>query len=159
MRMIALPIAAVIATLLFIRPAHAETPRAYCRSAVTDDALHTIPKSLVPEVTRIFHLGAMPGTQIRRSTFSRCFKGHILVFAVGANLPCGKADTRRDLPGATTWCDEHPGSDFIPMYVTGHDTICRWRCGGTEAVTTGRRFKPDPRGFVPRFWKRLDGSR
>lgn len=102
MRMVALPIAVVIAALLLVLLAHVETPRAYCRSAVTDDALHTISRSLVPAATRIFHLRAMPRTQIRRSTFFRYFAGYVLVSTVGTNLPCGKANTSRDLPGTTT---------------------------------------------------------
>ncbi len=53
---------------------------------------------------------------------------------VGANLNCGKADTRRDLPGATAWCRENPDSDFIPMFATGHETIYDWRCTKGQAV-------------------------
>ena len=46
----------------------------------------------------------------------------------GANLPCGKANIRRSLPGATAWCKEKPNSSFIPMVATGHDTIYTWHC-------------------------------
>lgn len=136
--------------------ARAEPPTRYCRSAVTDDTLRPIPPSLVPVVTRLFHLGAMPEAQIRSSTYFRCSEGDVLVCNGGANLPCGKANTSRDLPGTAAWCGEHPGSDFIPRYITGHDTIYHWRCVAGKPAISGRPFSVDSRGFVSRFWKRVD---
>ena len=86
----------------------------------------------------------------------RCAEGRLLVCNLGANLPCGKANTSRALPAADAWCAERPGSDFIPMYVTGHDTVYRWRCDGTKAATTGKPLEVDRRGFIVELWKPAD---
>jgi hypothetical protein len=133
---------------------NAPSPRALCRTAGTDDRLRGIPDALVPETVRLFHLEAMPAEQVRRSSYFRCFERHVLVCTVGANLPCGKANTRRHLPAADAWCAGHPGSGFIPMYVTGHDTIYAWRCDGPQAAIAKTVFQVDPRGFIRQVWKR-----
>jgi hypothetical protein len=138
------------------KPGFAASPAAQCRRLGTDDRVRPIPGSLIPAAVRLFDLGAMPAAQIQGSTYFRCMSGRLLLCNVGANLPCGKADTSRDLAGANSWCTQHPGSDFIPMYVTGHDTIYRWRCKGPKAITTGAVFSVDPRGFVRQMWKRAD---
>lgn len=133
--------------------AHAASPEAFCRSAGTDDTLRPIPQSLVPAAVTLFGLSAMPAEQVERGTFFRCYEGRVLVCNVGANLPCGKANTSRDLAGADTWCKGNPDSDFIPMYVTGHDTIYRWRCAAAKAEITDTVFKVDARGFIAELWK------
>ncbi|MGH7105824.1 MAG: hypothetical protein ACREFT_04895 [Acetobacteraceae bacterium] len=134
----------------------AASPAATCRRLGTDDRLRPIPGSLVPAATRLFGLEAMPANQVERSTVFRCFEGKVLVCNYGANLPCGKADTRRKLAGASDWCANNPDAAFIPMYVTGHDTIYRWRCHDGDALTTATVFSIDPRGFITQFWKRVD---
>jgi hypothetical protein len=132
------------------------SPATLCRTLGTDDRLRPIPASLVPAARRLFELHTMPAAWIRRSTLFRCFDRHVLICNLGANLPCGKADTSRSLPAADKWCAGHPGSDFIPMYVTGHDTIYRWHCAGSRAAVGGTPLKTDRRGFIARFWKRVD---
>jgi hypothetical protein len=127
-----------------------------CRPSETDDAPRPIPGSLVPEAVRLFGLEAMPAEQVERSTVFRCAEGQTLLCNLGANLPCGKANTSRDLPAADAWCAENPGSDFIPMYVTGHDTIYRWRCDAAKAATMGEPIEVDRRGFISRLWKPVD---
>ncbi|MGH7120867.1 MAG: hypothetical protein ACREFP_18090 [Acetobacteraceae bacterium] len=139
------------------RPAAAAAaPAEVCRKLGTSDQLRTIPRSLVPAAVRLFGLSAMPAEQVQRSTVFRCFEGNVLACNYGANLPCGKADTRRDLPAATAWCAKNPSSHFIPMYVTGHDTIYRWRCGGATAVSGAAVFSVDARGFIAQLWKPAD---
>lgn len=135
-----------------------EPPQALCRQLGNDDHLRPIPDSLVPDAERLFRLEAMPAEQIRRSTYFRCAEGRVLVCTVGANLPCGKANASRRLPAADAWCAEHPGSEFIPMAVTGHDTIYAWHCRGPAAAVTATRLKVDRRGFIARVWKRVDGG-
>ena len=136
--------------------ASADSPQELCRAPETDDTPREIPDSLVPVSVRLFGLDAMPAEQVRRSTLYRCVEGRVLVCNLGANLPCGKADTRSDLPQADAWCAENAGSDFIPMYVTGHDTVYRWRCNGTKAAAIGEPVAVDRRGFIARFWKPVD---
>lgn len=149
-------VAAVLAPAL-VHAAPVKPPVALCRSAGTDDRLRPIPDSLVAAATQLFHLDAMPAEQVRHSTYFRCFEHRVLVCNLGANLPCGKANAARQLPAADTWCAEHPDSGFIPMYVTGHDTIYDWRCQGSAAAIAKTRFTVDGRGFVAQFWKRADG--
>jgi len=149
----ALLVAGIVAGL---RPAAAATPAEMCRGLGTDDQLRPIPLSLVPTAVKLFGLAAMPAEQVQRGTVFRCDRGQVLICNYGANLPCGKADTRRDLPAAAAWCAQNPGADFIPMYVTGHDTIFRWRCDGAAAVTKGQVFTVDARGFIAQLWKPAD---
>ena len=136
--------ATALAVLLLAPPgvaAWADAAQPLCRGGATDDTPRPIPDSLVPASVRLFGLEAMPEEQVRRSTLYRCAEGRVLVCNLGANLPCGKANTRSDLPQADAWCAENAGSDFIPMYVTGHDTIYRWRCDGTKAAISASRFR------------------
>jgi hypothetical protein len=129
------------------------SPDEYCRQIGTDDALRAVPRSLVPTVVRLFDLQAMPVKQVERSTFFRCADRHILVCAVGANLACGKAETRRDLHGVEAWCVEHAGSQNVPAYVTGHATIYQWRCDGPRPVASPSALSIDQRGFISQNWK------
>ena len=129
-----------------------------CRESETEDTPRPIPESLVPAAVRLFQLAAMPPDQVERSTLYRCVEGQILLCNLGANLPCDKADTSRDLPAAEAWCAENPSADFIPMYVTGHDTIYRWRCQGAKAETTGEPLEIDRQGFISRYWKPADAA-
>jgi len=124
----------VLLLLTVMRGAWAQTsPTEYCRQIGTDDTERSVPPSLVSAVVRLFQLETMPSAQVERSTYFRCAEGHVFVCTVGANLVCGKADTRRDLPGVKAWCAEHEGSQNVPAYVTGHATIYLWRCAGPPA--------------------------
>jgi hypothetical protein len=134
------------------------SPDEYCRQIGTDDALRAVPLSLVPTVVRLFHLQAMPVKQVERSTYFRCADRHILVCTVGANLACGKAETRRDLPGVKAWCVEHAGSQNVPAYVTGHATIYQWRCDGPWPVASPSALSVDQRGFISQNWKRVNSK-
>jgi len=104
----------------------------------------------------LFHLEAMPPAQVERSTYFRCADGQVFVCTVGANLACGVADTRRDLPGVKAWCAEHPGSQNVPAYVTGHAMIYLLRCDGPRPVASRSALGADPRGFISQNWKRVD---
>jgi len=129
-----------------------EAPGQYCRRVVNDDALRQPPEALAPAIERLFGLGNSypPG-----SAFYRCAGGDVMVCVVGANLPCGKANTSTALPAAEEWCRTNQNAEFIPMYVTGHETIYRWRCTGSTATTTGEAAKLDARGFFADYWRKL----
>ncbi|MGC2050146.1 MAG: hypothetical protein WA636_01490, partial [Methylovirgula sp.] len=71
----------------------------------------------------------------------------VLLCTIGANLPCGKANTSTELPGVNDWCRQNPNSDFIPMAVTGHDTIYEWHCAGTVAKPGKKIGAVGARGF------------
>jgi hypothetical protein len=151
--------AAIIACALGLIAAQgaraAESPATYCRLVGTDDTLRPLPPSLVPQFQRAF--GAhMPAEYAERSGYIRCDNGIVLGCTVGANLPCGPADTRRDIPGADAWCRRNHDPDMIPAYVTGHASIYAWRCAGGRAVPVRQVAHVDNRGFVAEYWRRLD---
>jgi len=123
----------------------------YCRSAANSQAM-AVPDALAPAVAKAFGLDEQA---VRGASYYRCAGGRLLACAVGANLPCGKADVRRRLQGADEYCRQNSGSAFIPMAVTGHDTIFTWRCAGAVAAPGRPIERLDGQGFVARTWKRL----
>jgi hypothetical protein len=133
-------------------PAGNEDPRAYCARVGDDDELRAPPRSLAPAIHRLFNIG---GAYALQTTYYRCAGGDVLLCAVGANLPCGKADTSTAIPAATQWCEMHESSNFIPMVVTGHDTLYSWRCVGRTAEAGDPIAKVDSRGFFVNNWKKL----
>jgi hypothetical protein len=140
---------------LFAAAARAETPAQACARAGTEDATHPIPAALVPAAQRLFGITA-PAEAVERLTLYRCMEGKVMLCTLGANLPCGKANRARSLPGASQFCRQTPGADVIPAFATGHDTIYRWRCQGSEAVAGEPVEALDARGFIARYWKPLD---
>lgn len=151
------PVLALVAGLLLTAGAHAaEPPARLCRRVGMDDTLRPIPTSLVPAAHRAFGLDA-PDSAVRRTTVFRCMAGAVMICTAGANLPCGKANPARSLAAAGRYCAMNPDAAFIPMVVTGHDTIYHWRCSGTEALA-GEPAEPlDARGFLARLWKPAEG--
>jgi len=107
---------------------------------------------LVPALAAAFHVD---NDAVRNAAFVRCVGARVLGCYVGANLNCGKADTRRTLPGATAWCRDHPGDINIPMAASGHDTIYEWSCKGHHAVAGRVVMKVDRRGYVADNWKEI----
>jgi hypothetical protein len=132
-------------------PAVYESPRAYCARIGNDDTLRSPPRSLASAIRRLFNVH---GPYMLKSSYYRCAGGAVLVCWVGANLPCGKANTSKTLPAAAQWCATHANS-VIPMYVTGHDTLYSWRCTDGKAVAGAPVGKLDARGFFPDNWKKL----
>jgi len=149
---VAAPIAIVACCVA--RTPRAQTPAQVCAHVGADDTLRPIPPSLVPDVNAVFHTAMPPDVAVRLTVF-RCDGGHVLVCGVGANLPCGKADTSTTSIGGEQWCRDHPNDGFIPAYATGHATIFEWRCVGPRPAILRQRFHLDPRGFVAEFWRQL----
>ncbi|HTI03173.1 MAG TPA: hypothetical protein VL752_19675 [Acidisoma sp.] len=124
-----------------------------CASGMTDDTLRPLPPRDAEAARHAFGLGPdMPGALIAQLTVYRCDAGRMLMCTAGANLPCGKADTARQLTAATHWCADNPDADAIPAYVTGHDTAYQWSCQGGKAVP-GQIAPLDDRGFFESYWK------
>jgi hypothetical protein len=92
---------------------------------------------------------------VRSGSFYRCVSGRLLVCAVGANLPCGRANVSRAMPQADAFCRANPNSIGIPMAATGHDTIWSWRCDGTRARADEPAQPLDPQGYFAEYWKEL----
>jgi hypothetical protein len=125
-------------------------PRRFCARVGNDDTLRPAPPALAGAIRRLFRIG---GKYALETTQYRCADGKVLLCTTGANLPCGRANTSTDLPGASDWCRKHPDSDFIPMAVTGHDTIYAWRCEGPLAKPGKKIGAVDARGFFEEYWK------
>ena len=131
-------------------------PAAYCAEVVNDDQTRNIPPSLIARVRQV-----LPFTEAANDDFVsqhavwRCMSGRVFVCTYGANLPCWKANISRTSKRGNAFCAENPNSDFIPAYVTGHDTIYAWRCRGRRAIVEGQPFSIDSRGFINEFWKGL----
>ena len=140
------------ATLLTAQPARAQDP-AQCAPGVTDDTLRPLPPYLTDRAIRLFGLRNMPADQVQRTTVVRCFDGGMLACNLGANLPCGKANTSRTLPQAAPWCQQNPDADYIPAYISGHDSIYHWRCLRGAPVATGQPEVTDSSGFIMSYWQ------
>ena len=136
-------------------PVNAETPTAFCKRVGTDDTTQPIPEVLVPTVNATFGM-KMPARVAVDTTVFRCDHGHVMVCTVGANLPCGKANTSREPgEGAVQWCHDNPAAEFVPAAATGHDTIYAWCCQGGAPRILRQPLHVDARGFVAEFWKVL----
>lgn len=122
----------------------------YCAGGPETREAARTPPELAAKVAALFGISAeMAG----EATMARCVGPELLACWVGANLNCGKADTRRSSPAASAYCRENPGADVIPMVVAGHDTIYEWRCAGRRAVAGKAMVTVDPQGFVADNWK------
>lgn len=138
-------------------PVLAQSSGIVCSGTGTDDTIRPLPAELVAAARRLFDLdGSLSASYVRASTSFRCDEGRTLLCNVGANLHCGKADTRRSMPEADAYCRENPGAVGIPMYVTGHATIYDWNCAGARAKAGAETAATDNRGFIAENWKRLD---
>jgi hypothetical protein len=134
-------------------PAFAQSATAYCAGGAGHQSAVATPAALVPIVAKAFEIDA---DLAQSSTYVRCDGRRLMACAVGANLDCGKADTRRSLPGATAFCRNNPGSSDIPMVATGHATIYDWHCVGRRAVA-GKIMTPvDRHGFIAANWKAVE---
>lgn len=153
-RALAMLALAAAMSALGVEPARAEVPARLCSRVGTDDTLRNAPASLAPAINAVFGTRMSPA-EAARSTFYRCIRGRVLVCTIGANLPCGKANVSRTLPGADAYCRDNPNADFIPMAATGHDTIFEWRCSGRRATVVKQTGQVDARGFVKQYWKPL----
>lgn len=145
----------MVAAVLLL-PAAEQAAAQLCREKGTDDTLRPIPNSLVPAAKQLFGLDNMSDQQVRRSTVFRCAEGHVLICTYGANLPCGKANSDRRLPGAEAWCRDHPDARFIPRFAIPSGNIYNWRCDAAAPEVLGQIEEIDPRGFVARYWKPMD---
>ena len=128
---------------------------ATCRAGITNDTLMPLPAQLTARARQLFHLD-MPDALVRKTTVYRCLDGQTLLCTTGANLACGKANTERNPAAVLAWCHAHGQSGVVPMFVTGHDTIYRWRCRDGAPSIDATVDAVDARGFLARNWKHAD---
>jgi hypothetical protein len=140
---------------LSLARAHAEEPAAVCARLGDDDTARRIPASIVPAVNALFGTKMSPAQAVDTTVF-RCAGGRVLVCTIGANLPCGPANTRRvPGPGAVAWCRDHPDAAFVPAFATGHDTIFAWACRNGAPRIAHQVHAVDAHGFITDYWKEL----
>jgi hypothetical protein len=134
--------------------ASAQQPPAACTPA-TDDTLRPLPAPLADQARRALNLHSISPTQLGSSVVVRCMDGHVLACSFGANLPCGKANIAQTLPQGEAWCRQRPNANFIPAYITGHDSAYQWHCVNGAPQTIGAPAPLDARGFFQKYWKSL----
>lgn len=149
------------------RTAPAETwsdPFAYCAAVGTidaPDARYTgpaVPEAVARGLQQAFGVASSaPLETFERGTSWRCLDGALYACNVGANLPCDEKPAADPAvsDAMRSFCAESPGSDVIPMYVTGHATIYDWSCDGKEPRRGRRVAELDPRGYVASIWHRI----
>ncbi len=140
-------------------------PFAYCRAVGTldrPDSRYTGPNPPPAVIAGLIKAFGPPAAATHSQAFThgtywRCMSGAVYACNVGANLPCeSKANTERTpTPGEKKYCAANPGSDFIPMYVTGHDTVYDWSCKGDQPVAGKQIAKVDARGYLANIWYRV----
>lgn len=148
-------------------PAQQQTysdPFAYCAAKGTIDAPDAgytgdaLPDALIDAFYTAAGLdpSGMPSEVFKQQTFWRCLDGKVYACSVGANLPCQvkmKIDPTPSEP-IKAYCTTTPDAEFVPMSVTGHDTIFSWRCvKGKPEVTHVEEL--DTRGYMKRIWYEL----
>lgn len=134
-----------------VAPATYTDPLAYCAAVGTVDSPdERWAGPAVPQAVDQFLRGKFgPGYA---GTFWRCMDGNLMGCTVGANLPCGPANTSREpTSGMVEYCRENPGL-AIPAAVTGHATIYTWRCQAGSPVIVRQWADVDSRGFISSVW-------
>lgn len=137
-------------------------PFAYCMAVGTidaPDARYTGPQ-ISDEIVNGFIAAAglqastEPMDMFKKMTIWRCMDGQVYACNFGANLPCdSKANTNQvPTPEMAEYCKANPDSDFIPMYVTGHDTIYSWRCVKGVPEMLEQIAQVDAAGYLANIW-------
>jgi hypothetical protein len=141
-------------------PATYTDPFAYCATVGTvdaPDARYTgekMPEAVAKGLQVALNAPDTPIDVLTNGSVWRCMDGSVYACFVGANLPCeAKADTERTPTQAEKdFCAENPNSDFIPMVVTGRETVYEWRCSNGVPEIVRQFDEPDARGFLSSIW-------
>ena len=156
---------ALIAAGCSSAPKTYDDPFAYCAvvgTLDTPDARYTgaaVPDTVISGYLQAAGLSGStePLDVLRQSTTWRCMDGSVMACNYGANLPCdAKANTDSTPSQAMNdYCAQNPGADFIPMSVSGHETIYNWSCDGENAQAGEAFTQPDAAGFLENIWYAL----
>jgi hypothetical protein len=86
----------------------------------------------------------------------RCANGAVLACQYGANIPCdSKAMASKEPTQAIIdYCRQNADSQFVPMYVTGHDTSVSWACHGSRPVVI-HSAEVDQQGYQKDYWHKV----
>jgi hypothetical protein len=83
----------------------------------------------------------------------------VLVCSYGANLPCGKANSDRDLPGAEAWCRDHANADLVPRFAIPWGNIYNWGCADGTPKSSRKSRTLIPAVLLPATGSpRIEGS-
>ncbi len=137
-------------------------PFAYCAAVGTldrPDARYTgeaVPQAIVEGYKKAAGLedSTEPMAMFQKGTVWRCLDGQVEACNVGANLPCSeKANTdKTPTPEMNDFCKANPTSDFIPMVVTGHNSIYSWDCVQGVPQVLDQIDQVDAAGFLTSIW-------
>jgi len=142
-----------------------DSPFAYCKAAGTIDTPGKeytgppVPESMAKALKKAWGSPeSAPLDTFVKGTYWRCMDGEVYACNVGANLPCDeKADVSKEpTQGMNDYCKENSGSDFIPMYVTGHSTVYEWKCDGTTPVAGKQFAEVDKQGYQKNIWYKIN---
>ena len=136
-------------------------PFAYCAAVGTvnaPDARYTglkVPEAIAKGLQKAF--GVPAGNSLDpfiQNSIWRCMGGKVYVCNFGANLACdAKANTdSTPTSGEKDYCQQNPTSDFIPAYITGHDSVYNWSCRNGIGVAGEIIVKPDAQGYLSNIW-------
>ena len=140
-------------------------PWTYCKAVGTidaPDARYVGPANPEAVALSLFRSQVSPDKpmdpQVVKSTTWRCVDGKVLACNFGANIPCrDKANTdKTPTAGMNEFCTANPNSDFIPMAVTGHNTIYAWKCVNATPTIDRQVTEADAQGFVANVWRPVD---
>lgn len=141
-----------------------DDPFAYCAAVGTIDAPDAqyagpaMPESVVQGLRTAMSTPDAPPEMFEEGrAFWRCMDGHVYGCAVGANIPCmEKADPSQE-PSAemAEFCQQNPGAEVIPAYVTGRATVYAWGCEDATPVPGDPVAEIDAQGFNRNFWYEL----
>ena len=137
-------------------------PFAYCAAVGTidkPDSRYTGPQ-ISDEIINGYKIAAGLGASteplemFRKTTIWRCMDKQVYACNFGANLPCdSKANIdKTPSPEMNGYCKANPNADFIPMSVTGHDTIYSWHCVNASAAALDQIEKVDAAGYLAGIW-------
>ncbi len=141
-------------------PATYTDPFAYCAAVGNMDAPDArysgaqVPEVLARGLQKALNAPDTPLEVLINGSFWRCMDGKVYACFVGANLPCqAKANTDRTPTQAENdFCQQNVNADFIPMVVTGRETVYEWRCKDGVPEIARQFAQPDARGFLPDIW-------
>ncbi len=143
-------------------------PFSYCASVGNidkPDARYTataVPDAIINGFKKAAGLDSStePMDMLRQTTIWRCMGGKVYACNFGANLPCdSRANTSKTPTQAMNeFCAANANSDFIPMAMTGHDTIYSWHCANDKAEVLQQMQQVDAAGFIQGIWYEVQPS-
>lgn len=133
----------------------AESLKENCSVVRNYDTVRNIPKELLNDARRLYGDRSADDRWLMASTVYRCMNGRLRLCNAGANIICAKPDRRHGSPEIAAFCHEHPGSDIVPMSVTGHGVLYGWKCVGSRPVIN-YTADVDARGFIENVWTPID---